>query len=385
MNQKTVDSKNTSQSATMQEIVHVDLGARSYDIIIGPDALARAGEFIKPVLPIAHCIIVTDENVAPLHLETLVKSLDSNGIKSDTIIMPAGEPTKSFDHLAQLMNDVLALGIERKSTLVALGGGVIGDLTGFAAAIALRGINFIQIATTLLAQVDSSVGGKTGINVTAGKNLIGAFHQPQLVLADTSVLDTLPRRDFLSGYAEIVKYGAINKPDFFTWLESHGSDMIDGDMIARIHAIKVSCQAKADVVAQDEKEQGQRALLNLGHTFGHALESAVGYGARLLHGEAVAIGMVMAFDLSANLGLCPADDASRLRRHLAAVGLPTDPTAIAGMSWNVDDLIERMGKDKKVSEGLIMFILAHGLGKSFTTSDVPLDMLRESILEAITK
>lgn len=367
------------------EAVHVDLGDRSYDIIIGPNSLARAGEFIKPVLALPHCIIVTDDNVAPLHLETLKKSLEANGIKSDVIIMPAGETTKSFDHLAKLMNDILALGIERKTTLVALGGGVIGDLTGFAAAIALRGINFIQIPTTLLAQVDSSVGGKTGINVAAGKNLIGAFYQPQLVLADTTVLNTLPRRDFLAGYGEVVKYGAINQPEFFTWLENHGSDMIDGDVAARMHAVKISCQAKAEVVSLDEKEQGMRALLNLGHTFGHALESAVGYGARLLHGEAVSIGMVIAFDLSANLGLCPAEDASRLRRHLAAVGLPTAPTAIAGMSWNADDLIARMGKDKKVSAGMINFVLARGLGKSFTTSDVDFDMLHETISEAITE
>ena len=366
------------------ETVRVDLGERSYDIVIGSDVLARAGELIKPVVKVPRCVILTDENVAPLHLETLTASLEMAGISHHAIILPAGEKTKSFDHLSQVMDEILGHGIERKSFLIALGGGVIGDLCGFAAAIALRGIDFIQIPTTLLAQVDSSVGGKTGINVAAGKNLVGAFHQPRLVLADMGVLATLPKRELQAGYAEVVKYGAIDSPEFFTWLESHGSDLIDGDVAARAYAVNYSCRAKAAIVARDEKEGGVRALLNLGHTFGHALESAVGYGDRLLHGEAVSIGMVLAFDMSVYLGLCPAEDAARLRRHLAAVGLQTDPTDIPGMSWDPQDLIDRMSTDKKVDEGKLVFILAEGIGKSMITNKVTRDQLTHILSEAIS-
>ena len=257
-------------------------------------------------------------------------------------------------------------------------------MTGFAASIALRGIDFIQIPTTLLAQVDSSVGGKTGINVRAGKNLVGAFHQPRMVLADMTVLDSLPKRDLLAGYAEVVKYGALGDIGFFSWLEAHGADLIDGAMAARIEAVKQSCLAKAAIVAEDEKEGGIRALLNLGHTFGHALESACGYGNRLMHGEAVAIGMVMAFDLSVLMGLCPTEDAARLRRHLAAVGLPTDPTDIPGMTWNAEDLIARMATDKKVADGSLTFILAHALGDSFVTQEVTLDQLTLAVSKSIS-
>lgn len=366
------------------ETVHVDLADRSYDIVIGSNVLARAGELIRPVVRLPSCVILTDENVAPLHLETLTASLDRAGIHHHAIILPAGEKTKSFDHLSRVMDEILGHGIERKSFLIALGGGVIGDLTGFAAAIALRGIDFVQIPTTLLAQVDSSVGGKTGINVTAGKNLVGAFHQPKLVLADMSVLETLPRRELAAGYAEVVKYGAIDSPDFFSWLESHGADLLDGDVAARAHAVGYSCRAKAGIVARDEREGGVRALLNLGHTFGHALESAVGYGDRLLHGEAVSIGMVMAFDLSVYLGLCPTADAARLRRHLAALGMPTDPTDIPGMSWNPADLIDRMATDKKVADGKLVFILAKGIGKSFITNEVTREQLIHTVTEAVT-
>ncbi|WP_407923890.1 3-dehydroquinate synthase [Curvivirga aplysinae] len=370
-------------ASASHERINVALGDRSYDIVIGTDVLARAGELMKPVLKLPKVIIVTDDNVAPLHLEALQKSLDQADIAHEAIIMPAGESTKSFENLSNLMNDILGRGLERKSCLVALGGGVIGDLTGFAAAIAMRGIEFVQIPTTLLAQVDSSVGGKTGINVPAGKNLVGAFHQPKMVLADMTVLDSLPKRDLLAGYAEVVKYGALGDEPFFTWLESHGQDLIDGAMSARIEAVKRSCLAKANIVAQDEKEGGVRALLNLGHTFGHALESAVGYGGRLVHGEAVAIGMVMAFDLSVAMGLCPSDDAARLRRHLAAVGLPTDPTHIPGMTWNTEDLIARMATDKKVADGNLTFILARSMGDSFITQDVKVEQLALTVSESI--
>ena len=365
------------------EIISVGLGIRAYNIIIGTDILINAGQFIKPVLKLPRVIIVSDDNVAPLHLEILTRSLANHDILYDSIILPAGEPTKSFDSLTALINDIMTLGIERKSTLIALGGGVVGDLTGFAAAILLRGIDFIQIPTSLLAQVDSSVGGKTGINIATGKNLVGAFHQPKLVLADINSLNTLTKRDFLAGYAEMVKYGAINKPDFFAWLEKHGEDMINGDVQARIHGVKVSCMAKAEIVALDETEQNMRALLNLGHTFGHSLETAVGYGSKLVHGEAVSIGMVMAFDLSVMLGLCVAENAVRLRRHLVKMGLPVSPIDIAGITWNADDLIDIMGKDKKVSQGMMTFILAKSIGNSFVTNDVPIDILRQCVVDSI--
>jgi 3-dehydroquinate synthase len=273
------------------------------------------------------------------------------------------------------MNRILDAGIERRTALVALGGGVIGDITGFAAAIALRGIDFIQIPTTLLAQVDSSVGGKTGINTQHGKNLIGAFHQPRLVIADTGILDTLPERELLAGYAEVVKYGLLGDADFFRWLEGHGPAVIDGDPDARRHAVVHSCRMKADIVAADERETGKRALLNLGHTFGHALEAETGMGDALLHGEGVAIGMVLAFDLSVQLGHCDAVDADLARRHIAAVGLPTTPAHALGNIWSGEALIGHMGKDKKVADGKITFILARGIGDSFISQEVSRDAL----------
>jgi len=261
---------------------------------------------------------------------------------------------------------------------------VIGDITGFAAASALRGIDFIQVPTTLLSQVDSSVGGKTGINSPHGKNLIGAFHQPRLVIADTATLDTLPRREVLAGYAEVAKYGLIRLPDFFAWLEENGRRVVDGDSAARRHAVTVSCRAKADIVGVDERESGDRALLNLGHTFGHALEAATGFGQTLLHGEGVAIGMVMAFDLSVKLGLCPAEDARRARAHLAAVGLPVRAADVAGVAWDVDGLVRSMAKDKKVQDGRITFILAEGIGKAFTRRDVDAASVRAVLEESVT-
>ncbi len=352
------------------ETVTVSLGDRSYDIVVGQDVLARAGELMAPVLRQPRVIVVTDEKVAPLHLEMLQTTLNAASIRHESIVLPAGEQTKKFEMLQDLIDQILDQGIERGTTLVALGGGVIGDITGFAAAVTLRGLDFVQIPTTLLAQVDSSVGGKTGINTRQGKNLVGAFHQPRLVLADTGVLDTLPRRELLAGYAEIVKYGLINKPEFFAWLEGHGAAVRDGDPDARRHAIVESCRAKADIVAQDEREAGLRALLNLGHTFGHALEAETGYSDALLHGEGVAIGMVLAFELSTQLGLCPAKDTDEVRRHLASIGLPTTPGQALGNTWSNDNLLAHMAKDKKVADGKMTFILARGIGKSFLSQDI---------------
>ena len=355
---------------TAHETVRVDLGPRSYDIIVGDDVLAGAGAAMAPVLRRQRVIVVTDTNVADLHLETLMRSLSDAGIAADPIVLPAGEQTKSFDQLEKLVDTILGNGIDRETALVALGGGVIGDLTGFAAACLLRGIDFVQAPTTLLAQVDSSVGGKTGINSRHGKNLIGAFHQPRLVLADSRVLRSLPRREMLAGYAEVAKYGVIGDAAFFGWLEGNGADLIDGDPAKIRHAVVASCKAKAAIVAADERETGVRALLNLGHTFGHAREAETGYSHTRLHGEAVAIGMVMALELSARMGLCPSEDAARLRRHLASVGLPTGTNFTNSVVWDPGRLLSHMGKDKKVKGGNPTFILARGIGKAFISSDV---------------
>ncbi len=343
----------------------VDLGPRSYQILIGENLIAEAGAHIAPLIGHPRVFIVCDDNVAEFHLPGLERSLDEANISYQALVLRAGEDTKDFVHLENLIDRLLAAKIERRDSLVALGGGVIGDLAGFAAAIVLRGLDFIQVPTTLLAQVDSSVGGKTGINSPRGKNLIGAFHQPRLVLADCDALSTLPRRELLGGYAEVVKYGLIGDPDFFTWLETHGMAIIEGDAAARRKAVLSSCKAKAEVVAADEREGGRRALLNLGHTFGHAIEAEVGYGGDLLHGEAVAIGMVMAFDLSVQLGLCPPEDAARVRRHLAAVGLPTGLEAVPGRAWSPERLLDHMSRDKKVRDGRVVFVLTRGIGQAF--------------------
>lgn len=360
--------------------VSLELGPRSYDILIGPGLIASAGERVRPLLrPLIRqpgqrprAVIVTDETVNNLHAAALEHAFEDAGIAHDKVVLPPGEKTKSLPALERLLDDLLTLGVERDDTLIALGGGVTGDITGFAASILRRGIDFIQIPTTLLAQVDSSVGGKTGVNTAQGKNLIGAFHQPRLVLADTSVLDTLPAREFLSGYAEVVKYGLIDDADFFAWLEKNSSAVISGDAGARRHAVETSCRAKARVVSADERENGARALLNLGHTFGHALEAMADYGPDLRHGEAIAIGMVMAFDLSVKLGLCPPEDAERVRRHLAQAGLPVGPTAIPCLRerWSSDRMMTYIAQDKKVSGGRATYILARGIGKSFVTQDV---------------
>jgi 3-dehydroquinate synthase len=351
--------------------VEVGLGERAYDILIGPGLIARAGEEIGSRLPGVRVAIVTDENVAATHLETLKAGLDAGGIASSSVVLPAGEKTKNFTALQEVVDAVLAARLERGDAVIAFGGGVIGDLSGFAAGIVRRGMHFVQMPTSLLAQVDSSVGGKTGINSARGKNLIGVFHQPKLVLADTAVLDTLPVREFRAGYAEVAKYGLIDRPDFFAWLEKNWQEVFSGGP-ARIEAIAQSCRAKADVVARDEFETGDRALLNLGHTFGHALEAAVAYdGARLVHGEGVAIGMALAHRLSARLNLATPDDAARVEAHLKAVGLPWRMADVPGGLPDADTLLSFIAQDKKVSRGALTFILTRGIGQSFIARDVP--------------
>jgi 3-dehydroquinate synthase len=362
--------------------VPVELGRRSYEILVGGGLIARAGSLIAPQLKDRRVLIVTDATVGRLYLEELVHSLEAAGIRQESIVLPPGEATKDFRHLEELCSRMLQARIERGSMILALGGGVIGDLAGFAASIVLRGIEFIQIPTTLLAQVDSSVGGKTGINTGQGKNLVGSFYQPRLVLADIDALDSLPRRELLAGYAEVVKYGLINDPAFFTWLETHGADLIDGDHAARRHAVMTSCAAKAAVVAADEREADQRALLNLGHTFGHALEAECGYTGELLHGEGVAIGMVMAFELSAMLGLAPSEDAARVARHLGSVGLPTSPAAI-GRGFDAARLVHHMRQDKKVKDGHLTFVLARGIGHAFLSRDVELPQVEALLARAL--
>ncbi|ABS63336.1 3-dehydroquinate synthase [Parvibaculum lavamentivorans DS-1] len=361
--------------------VNVALGDRAYDIFVGPGLIANAGAYLKPLLRRNRVAIVTDETVGKLHLPALEKSLDANGIRHSAIKLPAGESTKSFAQLEKLTDWLLGEGIERGDLVIALGGGVIGDLTGFAASILRRGVDFAQIPTTLLSQVDSSVGGKTGINTRQGKNLAGAFHQPRLVLADTDALATLPMREFLAGYAEVVKYGLIGDRDFFEWLEVNLDRLKEGDVEARIHAIVKSCEAKAAIVAADEREGGVRALLNLGHTFGHALEAATGFSNRLVHGEGVSIGMALAFELSARLGFCTGQDAARVRQHLARAGLPSRLSDIEGPLPDADGLIALMGQDKKVVDGTLTFILARGIGDAFITRDVDPGRLRALLRE----
>lgn len=354
-----------------RKTVRVNLGDRSYDILIGPGLITTAAAEIAGRLKGRRMAVITDEHVAPLYLEPLMESLKAKGIAAVSLVLPAGEKTKSFEHLIPVCEAILGARIERNDAVIALGGGVIGDLTGFAAGIARRGSRFIQIPTSLLAQVDSSVGGKTGINSPHGKNLIGVFHQPDLVLADTDVLDTLSPREFKAGYAEVAKYGLIDKPEFFAWLENNWQAVFAGGD-ARIEAIAISCQAKADVVAADERENGRRALLNLGHTFGHALEAATQYdGTRLVHGEGVAIGMVLAHQFSARMNLASPDAAKRVEAHLKTVGLPTRMDDIPGTLPPVEKLMDAIAQDKKVSGGKLTFILTRGIGQSFVADDVP--------------
>jgi 3-dehydroquinate synthase len=368
-------------------VVAVPLGARSYDIHVGRGLLARAAALMTPVLNQKRVFIVTDSNVAPLYLEALSQTLAKAGIRADHAIVPAGEASKDFAHLAQLLDAMLAAKCERGTMIVALGGGVIGDLAGFAASVLLRGVDFIQVPTTLLSQVDSSVGGKTGINTGAGKNLVGTFHQPRLVIADTDVLASLPRRELLAGYAEVAKYGLLGDATFWAWLEDNAAGMLSAkahshDLLCR--AIVTSCEAKARIVAADEKEGGVRALLNLGHTFGHALEAEMGYGDALLHGESVAIGMVLAFELSARLGHCPEADASRVAAHLAAVGLPTRPPRNGPRGpVTAAMLMAHMSQDKKMKDGAVTFVLARRIGDAFLSRDVPAPALEATLTAAL--
>ncbi len=363
--------------------VAVDLGARSYEVRIGSGLIGRAGSEIAPLLRRKRVAVVTDETVAALHLPALTAALLAEGITSSALALPAGEGTKGWANLARCTEWLLEEKIERRDIVVALGGGVIGDLVGFSAAILRRGVRFVQLPTTLLAQVDSSVGGKTGINTSQGKNLVGAFHQPSLVLADTGILDTLPDRDFLSGYGEVVKYGLLGDAGFFDWLERHGPALRAGDAAARLHAVTRSVQMKAGIVSRDETEEGERALLNLGHTFCHALEKATGYSARLLHGEGVAIGCVLAFELSSRLGLCAQEVPSRVRAHLRAMGMKVDLADIVGDLPGAEALIALMGQDKKVMDGRLRFILARGIGQAFMAEDVPKDAVRGVLQDAL--
>lgn len=363
--------------------VHVALGSRAYDILIGGGLLASVGDTLARRFPGARAAIVTDENVAGRHAATLKQSLEGAGIPTATITIAPGERSKSFAVLQQVVDEVLAVRLERGDIVIALGGGVVGDLAGFVAGIVRRGMAFVQVPTSLLAQVDSSVGGKTGINTVHGKNLVGVFQQPALVIADSDVLDTLPEREFRAGYAEVVKYGLIDRPDFFAWLEANWRDIFSGGP-ARVEAIAVSCQAKADVVARDEFEAGDRALLNLGHTFGHALEAATGYdSARLVHGEGVAIGMAMAHRFSSRMNLASPDDAARVEAHLAAVGLPVAVSQIPGDLPTPERMLDYIAQDKKVSRGSLTFILTRGIGRSFVARDVPasevLSFLKENL------
>ncbi len=364
------------QPAAAQRLT-VALGERSYDILVGPGLVARAGEEIAPLMRRRQAVVVTDATVAAHYLAPLEASLGAAGIAHHAIVLPPGEATKDLAHFGRLIDDLLSSGIERGTMLVALGGGVVGDIAGFAAATVLRGIDFVQIPTTLLAQVDSSVGGKTAINTAAGKNLVGAFYQPRLVLIDTATLATLPRRELRAGYAETVKYGLIADADFFAWLDAENRAVYDLDAAALTRAVITSCRMKADIVAADERETGDaRALLNFGHTFGHALEAETGFGDALLHGEAVALGMALAFDFAAELGLVSAVDARRVRDHLDAAGLPTTLGA-AGLSGTAaDPLLAHMGKDKKVRDGGITLILPRRIGEAFVMRDAPVARLR---------
>jgi shikimate kinase/3-dehydroquinate synthase len=364
--------------------VTVDLAAGGYDVVIGRGLLARAGGLLAPVLPQRHAIIVTDRTVAALHLPTLAQGLESAGFTLGTVEIEPGEAAKSVAGWTELVDHLLARGVERRTAIIALGGGVVGDLAGFAAAATLRGLPFVQVPTTLLAQVDSSVGGKTGINTRHGKNLIGAFHQPRMVLADTDVLATLPPRELRAGYAEIVKAGLIGDAAFYEWCEAHGASLIGGDRAAQAEAVRRACAFKAAVVGDDEREEKPndgRALLNLGHTFAHALEAEVGYGGELLHGEAVAIGIGLAFGLSARLGYCAPEDGARVRAHLEAVGLPTE-IGMLGRRFSAERLIGHMRRDKKMRDGALHFVLVHGIGQAFTTRDVPAEAVRSLLHDA---
>jgi len=365
------------------ETLRVALGERGYEIRIGARLLDRAGDLLAPVVPLRRTVVVTDEHLArTCHPERLEASLARAGIAARRVVLPAGEASKSWPLLERLVEDLLGGGVERRSTVIALGGGVIGDLVGFAAAVSLRGLGYVQVPTTLLSQVDSAVGGKTGINSPHGKNLIGAFHQPRAVLVDTTVLDDLPPRELKAGYAEVVKYGFIKDAGFFAWLEEHGGAVLAREPEALAHAIRRSLEIKAAVVAADERETaGERALLNFGHTFGHAFEALAGYDGGLLHGEAVSVGMARAFDLSVRLGYCAAGERDRARAHLERLGLPTRIGRVGNRRCRPDELLAAMGRDKKVENARLRFVLVRRIGEAFTSAEVPEAAVRDVLGE----
>jgi len=369
---------------TEANVVKVALHERAYDIAIGRGLLAGLGERIKSLRPNARVAIVADETVAKIYLGAAEAALISSGINSACIIVPAGENSKNYPTFENVCESIIAARIERNDLIIALGGGVIGDLAGFAASCVRRGLDFVQVPTTLLAQVDSSVGGKTGINSRHGKNLIGAFHQPILVIVDTALLDTLPKREFRAGYAEVAKYGLLADAAFFAWLERNWQDVFEGGP-AREHAIAVCCRGKACIVARDERETGERALLNLGHTFGHALEAGCGFSDRLLHGEAVALGITLAFEFSSQRGLIAATETARARAHLAAVGLPTNLKDVPGGAPGADLLMELITQDKKVRRGTLAFILVRGIGQAFIENNVGAAEVRTFLTEKLVE
>lgn len=368
-------------------MVDVALGERAYDIVIGRGVLASLGARVAALRPGVRTAIVTDRTVAKHWLEPTERSLTEAGIPTSRVIVEEGEVSKTYAGLEKVSEALIAARIERNDLVIALGGGVVGDLAGFAAAILRRGVDFVQVPTSLLAQVDSSVGGKTGINSPQGKNLLGAFHQPVLVIADTSVLDTLSPRQFRAGYAEVAKYGVLGDEALFTWLEANHADIFSGGA-AREHAIATSCRAKAAIVSRDERENGERALLNLGHTFGHALEAATGFSDRLFHGEGVSVGMVLAAEFSAKLGMISEADAARIERHLASVGLPTHLWDIAGFAQeglaDADALMALMAQDKKVKRGKLTFILLQAIGRAVVANDIEPALVRDFLQQKLS-
>jgi shikimate kinase/3-dehydroquinate synthase len=391
-----VDCTDDSQDATTSVVLsallawqpprrlRVVLPSTAYDVVIGENLLARAGAYLAPVLPQKRAVVITDETVAGLHLETLLRGLAEVGVATQKIVVPAGEASKNLDMFARVIDGLLAAGVERRTAVVALGGGVVGDLAGFAAATTLRGLPFVQVPTTLLSQVDSSVGGKTGVNTPRGKNLVGAFHQPRMVLADTSTLASLPLRELRAGYAEIAKAGLIGDAAFFQWCETNGAALVGGDRDIQAEAILRACAFKAAVVGDDEREEKPndgRALLNLGHTFAHALEAEFAYGGGLLHGEAVGVGLGLAFRLSARLGHCTDADAARVEAHLAAVGLPAE-ISVLNRRFSATTLIGHMRRDKKVRDGALKFVLTRGIGQAFTSSDVSAETVTDLLRDA---
>ena len=369
--------------------VNVALGDRAYDIVIGRGLLATLGQRVAALRPSARVVIVTEETVADLHLKAAEAAFAAAKVPAARAAVAPGERSKSWKTFEQVCEAIIGAHIERNDLVVALGGGVIGDLAGFAAAVVRRGVDYVQVPTTLLAQVDSSVGGKTAINSSQGKNLVGLFHQPILVVADTALLDTLPPRDFRAGYAEVAKFGLLGDAGFFAWLEANWQDVFAGGgtsgSFAREHAIAIACRGKAGVVARDERETGERALLNLGHTFGHAFEAAAGFSEKLLHGEAVSIGIACAFEFSARMGLLPQSDAERAVRHLAAVGLPTDIRDVPAVKTDADALMELIAQDKKVKRGKLTFILARGIGQAFVANDVDPAQVRTFLAEKLAR